>query len=460
MSGSTCVSKAQKYYLIRRETPRIDFEPDPRFARGRTSAETAYHKKAERQFETYIERVIPKLDAFIESLIARDGNKYQIAPYKAVWQFDSVDLDPFGRNLRIVVDWGLELEMTFTNVQPETTVSELRRKLQEFFAEHNATEKEPSPAETEPFASRPVRAGPARYTLHIGGMNVSPASFPDDPEASERNVRNVFEGVRRWEESLFASAESLYDPLLQEFFFGDHAYRKFVGFAGNVEDQASIRVHLAVPLTSSLTFYFDNTVPLLLQKIVSFQFVALTGRRTDHFQPWAQEAFEDYTAREALLDAINYEFTYNNSPDGIPFEPRFLANAAKHGETVKQLASRALALAPAEQFATKTPSPDKQSTIESCAIVAAKILDNYFSNSQDVPAILADLITLETEYCLFERERRDALWAVFLGFMEDDDYYIYKREICEALHAIRTRPKTAATALARALCPATSGTAK
>ena len=469
VSGSTPVSKAQKYYLIYKVTP--GFDPDPRFGRGNASAETDYHEEAKRQ----LERVTPKLDAFIESLIAND-NKYKIAPYRAgAAPFDSIYPDPASRNRRLVVILGFHIDMIFLDIPSDAAVSELERELSQFFAEHDAS------------ANKNIEPDP-RYRLQIQAIDVFPSPFPDDPEESARNAKNVFARVRQREDTQRASAESLYDPLLQEFFSGDHPYRKFVSFIGEVNDKASIDMNLVEPIASALTLYFDKKTPVLLQQIVSYQFLALMGRRNDNFRRWEQHVFADYSTAEVLVQAIEYGFTDHNSRASIAFGPPFMTSAARHRDVVKQLASRELAPAETDPPLRKGWSPDKESTKQSCAIVVARILHNYFSNSQDVPAILADLMNLESHYYLFERERRDALWALFLGLMEDDDYSTYKEDICDTLQAIpplRMRwavssktldwsklpkgavvqidgpdPSRAVTALTRTLCRAPSGKAK
>lgn len=479
VSGSASVSKAQKYYLIYKVTP--GFDPDPSFGRGNASAQTDYQEEAKRE----LERVSPKLDAFIEALIA-DDNKYKIAPYRPpVPQFDSI-LPAASRNRRDMAILGFHMEMIFLDIPSDATVSALERKLQKFFAEYKASEKKAPRVEADPFPPQSAPAMPARYRLHVEGRNVSPASFPGDPAKSERNVRNVFDTERRRQDSDLALAESLYGPLLQEFFSRDHAYRKFLRFAGDENDNASITIDLLRPVTSTLTLYFDKKLPLLLQQVVSFQLLALMGRRNDNFRRWEQDGYHDYANAEALSDAIDYGFTYHNSRAGIAFGPQFMTSAAKHREVVKQLASREPM--PTDESSRKIWSPDKKLTKDSCAIVVAKILHNYFANSQDVPAMLADLMRLESNYYLFERERRDALWAMFLGFMEDDDYSLYKNDICNALHVIPPlrkpwavssktldwsklpknavvqidgpNPNTDITALARALCPSVQHKAK
>lgn len=145
MSGSASVSKAQQYYLIYIVTP--GFDPDPSFGRANASEQTGYQEEAKRD----LERVAPKLDAFIDALIA-DGNKYKIAPYRPpVPQFDSL-FPAASPNRRDMVILGFHMEMIFLDIPSDATVSALEHKLQKFFAEYKASEKKAPRVEADPFA--------------------------------------------------------------------------------------------------------------------------------------------------------------------------------------------------------------------------------------------------------------------------------------------------------------------
>lgn len=491
VSGSTAVSKAQKYYLIHRETPRVSFDPDPMYNPRGTSAETEYHEKAEREFKAYIDRVTPKLDAFIEEIIIAENSKYGIAPYIKAYE----PLYSFGnendRNRRIVVDWGLEVEMTFLKSPSEEIVSELRRKLHGFFTEFDASTKTPEenrdPFEVDPHDANakkgsedlrdpfqadpteirklddffagyeanakktpvdiraPLQADPAdmrprRYGLQVEGMDISPASFPGDPEASARNARNIFEGESRRRATDREIAESFYEPLLEQYLSGATGYAKFSHFAGDLNDSASVTFRAMPPpplfQAPKLVLYFDKKVPLMLRKIVSFQFLAMAGRRADHYRSWDRQVFDDYATEEALKRAIESELDTADSAYGIPFEPHFMAAVARHGGVLEKLSLREPASSPKEVPLKESLARGKSTTRELCVVLAAKIFQNYFSDTQDVPAIIDAIMKIESDHYLHELKQRDALWVIFLGLMEDDDYAIYKNDICNTLKAI------------------------
>lgn len=440
VSGSTSVSKAQKYYLIHRETPRVSFDPDPMYNPGGTSAETNYHEKAEREFKAYIDRVTPKLDAFIEAIVAAD-NRYGIAPYiKAVEQLYSFGRNENDRNRRIVVDWGLEIEMTFLSSPSEENLSELRRKLHGFFTEYDASSKKTPEDNRDPFQADPENMPPRRYSLHVEGRNISPASIPGDPKATARNIKNVFEAENRRRATDWESAESFYAPLLEQYFSGATGYTKFSHFAGDLDDSASIAFRLMPPpplfQAPQLTLYFNKKVPLILRKIVSFQFLAMAGRRADYYRSWDSLLFDDYATEEALWRAIDSELDTGDSPYGIPFEPHFMAAAARHGEVLEKLSLREPASGSKDVPLKESLARGKTLTKELCVVLAAKIFQNYFSNTQDVPAIIDAIMKIESDHYLYELKHRNALWVIFLGLMEDDDYAIYKSDICNTLKAI------------------------
>lgn len=502
MSGSTAVSKAQKYYLIHRETPRVSFDPDPMYNPGDTSAETEYHEKAERELKAYIDRVTPKLDAFIEEIVIAENSKYGIAPYiKAVEPLYSFGRNENDRNRRIVMDWGLEIEMTFLSGPSEEIVSELRRKLHGFFTEFAASIKTPdenrdpfqadSPERRElydffaghdanakkgsedirdpfqaaearklndfiaeydanakkrpvdiraPFQANPADIRPRRYGLQVEGMDISPAPFPGDPEVSARNARNIFEAESRSRATDREIAESFYEPLLEQYFSGATGYTKFSHFAGDLDDSASVafRVMPPPPLFQApkLVLYFDKKIPLMLRKIVSFQFLAMVGRRVDHYRSGDWQVFDDYATEEALRRAIESELDTADSPYGIPFGPLFMAGVARHGDVLEKLSLRESASAAKDVPLKESLARGKTLTKELCAVLAAKILQNYFSGSQDVPAIIDEIMKIESDHYIHELTQRDGLWVLFLGLMEDDDYAIYKSDICNALKAI------------------------
>lgn len=440
VSGSTAVSKAQKYYLIHRETPRVSFDPDPMYNPGGTSAETEYHEQAEREFKAYIDRVTPKLDAFIEEIIIAENSKYGIAPYIKAYE----PLYSFGnendRNRRIVVDWGLEVEMTFLKSPSEEIVSELRRKLHGFFTEFDTSTKKAPEHNRDPFRTDPANMRPRRYSLQVEGIDITPAYFPGDPEATERNNRHIFGAESRRRASSREIAESFYEPLLEQYFSGATGYTKFSHFAGDLDDSASVafRVMPPPPLFQApmLSLYFDKKVPLMLRKIVSFQFLAMVGRRVDHYRSWESLLLDDYSTEEALSRAINSELDAAESGYGISFGPHFMAEVARHGDVLEKLSLREPAPSPKDVPLKESLARGKSATRELCSVLAAKIFQNYFSDTQDVPAIIDAIMKIESNHYLHELKQRDALWVIFLGLMEDDDYAIYKSDICKSLNAI------------------------
>lgn len=150
MSGSTVVYKISEYYLIQMETPRISFYPNSLPDPGKKNmAEMNFHAEAQRDFETYIQKVTPELNAVMTSIITTDNNKYHIERYSDdvrrhymddytnQLHYPGLSDAPVDARVRvwIDVDWGLTLDLTFSAIPSKEMLSELREKLYQFFQE-------------------------------------------------------------------------------------------------------------------------------------------------------------------------------------------------------------------------------------------------------------------------------------------------------------------------------------
>ncbi len=151
MSGSTSNKKTQQYYCIHIETPSVVFPRRPSVnAEKQGNAEHRFHSNAKDKFADFIKNVVPKLDTYIETLIAMENNKYQISEYKK----SAVVLDNQNRN-RLdksgvtkccvnFVDIGkisnifsfVSMELTFAGIPSEEAIAEIDKGLRYFFAKH------------------------------------------------------------------------------------------------------------------------------------------------------------------------------------------------------------------------------------------------------------------------------------------------------------------------------------
>lgn len=153
MSGATVTKITHQYYRIRIETPSMVF---PRRSNanteGRDVAESRFHNNAKNKFADFTKKVIPKLDVYIDALIAQKNNKYQITEYKKTVILDEHNRERLVRkevshccinfvNIGSVsnVFSFISMELTFAGIPSKEAISNLEKKLRRFFTKYKTT---------------------------------------------------------------------------------------------------------------------------------------------------------------------------------------------------------------------------------------------------------------------------------------------------------------------------------
>lgn len=141
VSGGTIVCKTQLYYKVCMETPCIEFYNDPDLKPGEVdNAERDYHDNARRDFEEYLSALTPELDEMILSIILESNDQYCIAQYSehdeslSGWEHDPFIKEGFKQCHYNVISriMGMSLEITFTSIPAEETLTKLEAKLVDF----------------------------------------------------------------------------------------------------------------------------------------------------------------------------------------------------------------------------------------------------------------------------------------------------------------------------------------
>jgi len=135
------------------------------------------------------------------------------------------------------------------------------------------------------------------FTLAAPIMNVSPATFPDDPEASARNVRAVFDGVKQRADRDRAKLRKVYEAPLREFLAGRHAHARWTRLIATEGGSCSQPLFVD---GGEIGIHFGGQVPAVVQAVVAVQVAAHLARAT----PSPPPAPDRWTPRAALVDEL------------------------------------------------------------------------------------------------------------------------------------------------------------
>lgn len=88
MSGATEREIKREYYKLCLSTPRMNFceqpfpfDTRPQPPRSGPSQEQRFHNKASERFDAYIDEMVPKLDAFVATLMQAKDNGFHLSHY-------------------------------------------------------------------------------------------------------------------------------------------------------------------------------------------------------------------------------------------------------------------------------------------------------------------------------------------------------------------------------------------
>ena len=262
------------------------------------------------------------------------------------------------------------------------------------------------------------------YRIVVIGRDISPATFPGDPERTRENVKSVFDAENRRRNEDQRELESLYVPLLEKYFSKKHSYNHFVKYyAGNflMPPDCMQLLHLSHPdkifKSLKLELYFKNNTALYIQTASVLQLLAMVVKETtgsyvsnnsDHF------AISD---EEELISVISSDTEYTQMNQSN------LAKLFSNREMLEKFSAKKV------ESPAGYPDQNEYDIPIQTAVISGKIFSGYFEGNMNVSEILKEILVMEHVNHTSTVNYRDNTILLLLGFMTSEKLEKHKTEI-------------------------------